>query len=267
MRTIAKLFLNNLWGRYCLKPNKRQNIYCNNAEVYDILSDSRNDNVVIQPIPQVNDDVKYHIGFNILDEYAETNFSVNEVIGVFTTAYARIKLYNLMDDVGFENVLYHDTDSVIYIENKTNMYIYNEQLGDYLGELTDELYDDEKKIYKKCIEYVATAPKSYSLLFDDKTTMTKVKGFSLNFQNSQSLNHNEMKNMFLNDKDKVIQINYDVLRKPKKTSLINKQYAALGIETTNETKTFSLNYDKGFIQWETYNILPWGHKDIVNDNK
>ena len=47
--------------------------------------------------------------------------------------------------------------------------------------------------------------------------------------------------MIVNDKDKVIQINYDVLRKPKKSSLINKQYAALGIETTNETKSFSLN--------------------------
>eukprot|EP00854_Cymbomonas_tetramitiformis_P023213 gene23213-28092_t len=27
LRAIAKLFLNNLWGRYCLKPNKRQNKY------------------------------------------------------------------------------------------------------------------------------------------------------------------------------------------------------------------------------------------------
>ena len=36
------------------------------------------------------------------------------------------------------------TDSAIYVENESNEHIYRDQLGDYLGELTDE-FDDYKK--------------------------------------------------------------------------------------------------------------------------
>ena len=46
--------------------------------------------------------------------FAEQNDNVNIVIAAFTTAYARLKLYDLLDLLQ-ERVLYYDTDSVIYV--------------------------------------------------------------------------------------------------------------------------------------------------------
>ena len=60
---------------------------------------------------------------------------VNIVIAAFTTAYARLKLYNLLDLLQ-ERVLYYDTDSVVYVHEPGKP---DPPLGDYLGELTDEL--------------------------------------------------------------------------------------------------------------------------------
>ncbi|GIY68317.1 uncharacterized protein CEXT_220931, partial [Caerostris extrusa] len=56
----------------------------------------------------------------------------------FTTAWARLKLYQEMDKLG-ENVLYHDTDSIIYASDEMN----DPPLGNFLGEFTDELDGDE----------------------------------------------------------------------------------------------------------------------------
>ena len=72
------------------------------------------------------------------EEFAEQNNKVNVVIAAFTTAYARLKLYDLLD-VLQERVLYYDTDSVIYVHKPDE---HDPPLGNYLGDLTDELNGD-----------------------------------------------------------------------------------------------------------------------------
>jgi hypothetical protein len=88
-----------------------------------------------------------------------------------------------------ENVLYYDTDSVIYVEDLAKRRCL--KTGKYLGELTDELSDP--KCTEKWIEQFSSAgPKSYSYrtneyvktLSDGSTKkqrdeITHVKGFSL----------------------------------------------------------------------------------------
>ena len=69
------------------------------------------------------------------EEFAEQNNKVNIVIAAFTTAYARLKLYDLLDLLQ-ERVLYYDTDSVIYVHQPGKP---DPPLGNYLGDLTDEL--------------------------------------------------------------------------------------------------------------------------------
>ena len=68
-------------------------------------------------------------------EYQAENKLTNIFIGIFTTAWARLELYNLMDLLG-ENVLYVDTDSCIYVTREGSP---EPVLGDYLGQLTDEI--------------------------------------------------------------------------------------------------------------------------------
>lgn len=61
----------------------------------------------------------------------------NIFLAAFTTSWARIKLYSEMEKMN-ENVLYHDTDSIVYAQNGTN----DPELGNFLGEFTDELDGD-----------------------------------------------------------------------------------------------------------------------------
>eukprot|EP00854_Cymbomonas_tetramitiformis_P012452 gene12452-14714_t len=79
LRSVCKLFLNNLWGRYTMRENKRQSKFLNYFEVYDILTDDRNSNVVIEGINDETNDT-YMVAYNVLDEFAETNYSTNAVI-------------------------------------------------------------------------------------------------------------------------------------------------------------------------------------------
>lgn len=78
--------------------------------------------------------------------------SNNVFIAAFTTAYARLKLYDYLERLQ-HNVLYIDTDSLIYIvkDGKSPL-----ELGNYLGDLTDELGGDTIQ------EFVAAGPQSYA---------------------------------------------------------------------------------------------------------
>ena len=61
-------------------------------------------------------------------------------IAAYTTAQARLKLYSFLERLG-ERVLYYDTDSIIYLSREGSAE-YELPLGDYLGDLTDELAKD-----------------------------------------------------------------------------------------------------------------------------
>ena len=67
----------------------------------------------------------------------EPSLSTNIFVAVFTTALARLTLYDVLDRLG-HRVLYFDTDSVIYSQTPCD-----EQLehGDNPGQLTSEFIE------------------------------------------------------------------------------------------------------------------------------
>ena len=66
---------------------------------------------------------------------------VNVFIAAFTTANARTRLYNVLYNLD-RRVLYYDTDSVIFEYNyKISQYM--PDMGDHLGQWTNELKEDE----------------------------------------------------------------------------------------------------------------------------
>lgn len=77
------------------------------------------------------------IRWNVSQNFVEQDTSTNIFLAAFTTAWARLKLYEEMDKLG-RSVLYHDTDSIIYASNGIN----DPPLGNFLGEFTDELDGD-----------------------------------------------------------------------------------------------------------------------------
>ena len=58
------------------------------------------------------------------------------------TAWARLKLYSEMEKLG-RNVLYHDTDLIVYVSDGMN----DPLLGNFPGEFTDELDGDVIKTF------------------------------------------------------------------------------------------------------------------------
>ena len=72
------------------------------------------------------------IVFKSKHEYEVESKVTNLSIGIFTTAWARLELYNLLDLMG-ENVLYADTDSCVYVSGELKPTLEN-----FLGGLTDE---------------------------------------------------------------------------------------------------------------------------------
>ena len=117
------------------------------------------------------------------EEFAEQNNKVNVVIAAFTTAYARLKLYDLLDDlldVLQERVLYYDTDSVIYVHKPDKP---DPPLGNYLGDLTDELNGDY------ITSFASGGPKNYAYRTKNGKTDTKVRGITLDYAATGKLNH------------------------------------------------------------------------------
>lgn len=75
-------------------------------------------------------------------EFMEDDLSTNVFIAAFTTCYARLKLYQELQRLGTD-VLYFDTDSIVYKSNGQN----DPPLGNFLGEFTDELGGDTIKTF------------------------------------------------------------------------------------------------------------------------
>ena len=113
----------------------------------------------------VNDET-VEVHYRNVGEFAEQNNKVNIVIAAFTTAYARLKLYDLLDLLQ-ERVLYYDTDSVIYVHESGKP---EPPLGDYLGDLTDELDGDY------ITTFVSGGPKNYAYVTNNDKRVTKNTG-------------------------------------------------------------------------------------------
>ena len=102
-------------------------------------------------------------------------------IASFTTCFARLKLYELLDTLQ-RSVLYYDTDSVIYTTGPGEQSL---PVGDYLGDLTDEL--DGGYI----TEFVSSGSKNYAYRTStgEETQLQKLLHNKLysNFSNSINL--------------------------------------------------------------------------------
>ncbi len=155
LRALSKLMLNSFWGKlyiFCVfltvclflftflcfsgKFGQRSNL-CKTEMItepqryYDLLTA---DEFEVSNARIVSDNM-VEVQYKSVDEFGEPNSKANVVVAAFTTAYARLKLYDLLDLLQ-ERVLYYDTDSVIYVSEPGKP---DPPLGNYLGDLTDEL--------------------------------------------------------------------------------------------------------------------------------
>src|SRR5208337_1428507 len=136
LRFIAKLCLNSLWGKFGQNPKMTKKVYIDNApEFYKLILNSEIENINLSFLK--NDDLLY-VTYDEKDQFVKQNFNTSVYIACFTTAHARLRLYEMLDRID-RNVCYYDTDPIAYIENESNKYIFDNYIGDSLGEWTNEL--------------------------------------------------------------------------------------------------------------------------------
>ena len=178
LRSMSKLCLNSLWGKFGQRSNMSQTKYVTEvSEFYEILLDDKLDNTNFQFI---NDDM-VQMTYNFKDQFVDNSKNTNVYIACFTTSYARLMLYNKLDYLK-EKVLYFDTDSIIYADDGTK----NVKTGDMLGDMTAEISG------KEITNFVSTGPKSYSFKYGNNEQKSAIKGFTLNHENNNLLNHDSL---------------------------------------------------------------------------
>ena len=81
------------------------------------------------------------------------------------------------------------------ITDQDNTTHYQPTTGDYLGQLTNELYDKKAKQYRDIVEFASAGPKNYGYVLDNGKKECKVKGFNLNAEGSRQLNYDILRNV------------------------------------------------------------------------
>ena len=179
LRFIAKICLNSLWGKFGQSPKHRQNKYIETeVDFYKIILDNKIESL---NLAFLNDSTVY-ASYETKDEFIKENYNTNIYIACFTTAWARLRLYDMIDRIG-TNVCYMDTDSIVYIEDESTKYIFDKYLGDCLGEWTDELNGSYMDFF------ACAQSKDYGYIKNDGGYVGKVKGFRVTAETEEKMSH------------------------------------------------------------------------------
>ena len=258
LRSLAKLMLNSMWGKFGQKPNKTQvQQFTDPIHFHDFISSDQLDIHKIQ-IHKNNENV-VEVFYTKQVEDMDIQPNLNIFIACFTTCYARLRLYEALEMLG-ERVLYYDTDSIIYIQNLDDPNEPQPVLGDYLGDFTNELKPPTDFI----TEFASAGPKNYGYLTAGVKTECKVKGFSLNTEGSRYINYELLRD---NVKKEILRPIYH----PRKNQMLPRQYPVkrsyrivrdpntFELETRQEIKNYQLVYDKKVIDKDTFMTYPYGY--------
>ena len=113
-KAVAKLMLNSFWGKFGEAGNKPTTSTIQKVEDWEKLIN--NDSIIVRSVNVYSEDVLEVT--TVKKGACAPNVKANILIALFTTALARLKLYEALD-VLKERVLYYDTDSVITRANLT----------------------------------------------------------------------------------------------------------------------------------------------------
>jgi hypothetical protein len=261
LRAIAKLCLNSLWGKFGQRTNMGKcEIVTSKDKYLEIINNPTYDN--IQWITIAED--KIQISYIIKDEFVQNDYNTNMAIACFTTSRARMRLYEEALKILDRQVLYFDTDSVVYTYNPNNINHIKLKNGDYLGEWTDEL--DGKKMVGS---FVSGGPKNYSYELitpkGDTEYKVKVKGITLNKETSDKINHNTMKQLIedslFSGENLKIDANWHGI----------KRVSNNGLENISMIKRYGLCYTKRQIlpadECDNYDTRPFGWEYTDEEKK
>ncbi|XP_062568063.1 uncharacterized protein LOC134230308 [Saccostrea cucullata] len=240
LRCLAKLCLNSFWGKFGQRLDMNQSMFIHESEAenfFQILSDPtkvpHNFHIVSRDILQLE--------YSNSALFTSFDNKTNIFLASFTTMWARLKLYSVLDKLN-ENVLYFDTDSVIFKAKQSDDLSYL-PIGNYLGELTNEISAQEGHI----VEFVSGGPKNYAYRTLSGKEECKVRGFTLNWANSKLINFDAIKSIICTSKQIEIINPCKISRDSRKRKLLNRR----------EAKNYKMVYTKRRIL-PNLDTLPFG---------
>ena len=246
MKQLAKICLNSLWGKFAQRPVLDSYEYINNK--IKLLRQLLDEKVKTNSWHIINEncvELRYQddIDYNVEEEY------ISDITGVFTTANARIRLMSMLNWLHPSQLIYCDTDSVIFLydeENPLHKYPSNDaqdlpdnvRFGDALGE-----WEDEFKQGEWIEEVVVGGAKSYSYRTNKGKIVIKQKGITLDKANSNVFTFENVKNVVLKnnkiESEKRFQYTWD-----GKSKDIQTRYVSRSVQSTIDTKRTPVdNYD------------------------
>ena len=181
LRTLAKMMLNSMWGKFGQRLNKTQVQTFHNPHAFHRFLDTST--LDVRHVSVINDDL-VEVHYQYQDEDIPVSPNLNIFVACFTTCWARLRLYTALEKLG-ERVLYYDTDSIIFLQDEGQV---NPTLGEYLGDFTSELDPDDY-----ITEFVSAGPKNYGYQTKLGHVECKVRGFRLNSEGKSQLNYNIMR--------------------------------------------------------------------------
>jgi hypothetical protein len=178
------------------------------------------------------------VNYQEKEEFIEDCPFGNVVLACFTTAHARLHLYETLQPIG-ERVLYFDTDSIIYQHDESQ---FNPTIVNSLGGWTDELEGDH------IVKYMSGGPKNYAYETQGGKSTCKVKGLTLNYRASQIVSPATLEKM-LKCEEEEVHVRYP--------HFIQRTHQH-NVRTVPLDKKYQIVYDKRQ-RVHHYNTLPYGY--------
>ena len=235
--------LNSFWGKFGENEHRTQTQSIQDPDTWQkIVQDPT---IIVKDVRIFNEDVM-EVSTLKFEDACQSSGKINIFVAAFTTSLARLKLYSELEKLN-EQVLYYDTDSVIYSYKPGEVKI---PTGVFLGQMTDELGDT--------IEVFGSAgPKSYCYQTAKGKTECKNKGTKSSFEINQVLNCNSMMQHIQKElshpleQRRLMEIeikNHFVTDNTNKT-----------VSLTDLVKVFGVNWDKRVIEKGTGLTYPYGY--------
>ncbi|XP_020297948.1 uncharacterized protein LOC109862333 [Pseudomyrmex gracilis] len=157
LRSVAKLCLNSFWEKFGQQLNLTSTEVAKSQErLLSLLSNPEHE---VINILSVNDEVIY-VSWRMRDKAVVPSPITNVIIAVYTTAQARLRLYEYLERLG-ERVLYYDTNSCNYVSSG-KLGKYEPRTENFLGDMTDVLESYARGSYIE--SFVSGGPKFYAAI-------------------------------------------------------------------------------------------------------
>lgn len=271
-RSLAKLYLNALWGKFAQKPaiQGHTTIYGTQqfTELWNDRSIDRESLLFRELTPGV-----YKVSYNKKSSFIRAVPHGNLWIAASVTAHARCELHRQILRIGPEKVIYSDTDSIIFARKLSDAILTGVGLGKWTNEYPDH----------RIVRVYALAPKLYALELEEKDGGTKesfrAKGVQMTLTNQEKMSFANIipllqKTVCGNSDDFCIEVdNFSIFTNSCNNSLpygqIYSRYNKKNVKIIITKRTFDIFTGEEF-HWDnikcinTYPLGYSGDKELIN---